>query len=139
MLLPALRVDAVRRIGAPACFALAALTALLPSHPSAPAAAAPRVPTGLVSTTAAVYADALTFVRPGDHVDLVAPPDSADAAAAPPTVVAQGVVVLRVRAPVDPQAQPRVAQVLIAAPRAVAVQIAAHQGTQILAAITAPP
>jgi Flp pilus assembly protein CpaB len=100
------------------------------------------VPAGYVTTTAAVYADGLTFVRPGDRIDLVAPP-AGDAAGAvtdtAATVIAHGVEVLAVRAGRDATADAPVSQVLLAAPRDIAVRIAAHQGAQVLAAVTLPP
>jgi hypothetical protein len=130
-----------RRAAAALCLVLALATAI--SHPRAQAArAAPaRVPAGLVATTAVVSEDATAFVHVGDRIDLVAPADSAlgQGGTASPTVVAIGVQLLAMRPSSSSLSGPRSVQLLVAARRDVAVQIAAHQGTQVLAAISAPP
>lgn len=128
-----------RRAAAALCFALALLTSFAPAKPRA-AQVDTSVPPGLVATSASVFADAVTFVHPGDHIDLVETSAGSSAESRPPpTVVAHDVRVLDVRAANDLGAQPRTAQLLVAAPREVAVAIAAHQGDRVLAAISAPP
>jgi hypothetical protein len=93
------------------------------------------------ATAAAVSEDAAAFVHVGDHIDLIAPADASlgQNASSTPAIVASGVQVLAVRSSTDGLSGPRSVQVLVAAHRDVAVQIAAHQGTQVLAAVTVPP
>ena len=119
------------------CFALALLTSLGRS-PAKPAQPQRSVPAGLVTTSAAVDPDAVTFLHAGDRVDLVETYRAGDERSAP-TVVAHGVHVLGIRTGSEPGAAARSAQLLVAAAPADAVRIAAHQGDQVLAATIAPP
>ena len=128
-----------RRAAAALCFALALLTSLAPgsTRPRRPDLA---VPAGTVATSAAVYAEAASFVRPGDRIDLIetADPTTGEQSDAP-VVVARGVQVLAVHPSTDVGTAQRTAQLLVAAPPDVAVAIAAHQGDRVLAAIGVPP
>lgn len=140
--LPPLLTGRARRGAAALCFALALLTSLPSSSHSAPVGIA--VPPGLVATSAAVYADAASFVHPGDRIDLVETADATSTTSTTdtspaPVVVAHSVQVLSIRVSADITSGSRTAVLLVAAPSAVAVDIAAHQGDRVLAAISAPP
>ena len=126
-----------RRAAAALCLALAVLTSLAPSR-SGPAEPAPALPPGLVTTSAAVNADAVAFLHAGDRVDLVETFAAGDAQAAP-IVVARGVRVIDIRAATEFGSAAHTAQLVVAAAPEDAVRIAAHQGDQVLAATTAPP
>jgi hypothetical protein len=132
-----------RRAAAALCFLMAIATALSGHRPApARAAAGNPIPAGLVATTAVVSADAAAFVHIGERIDLVAPTpeQSGEQSGDPPApVVASGVQVLAIRQSVDGVGGTRVVQLLVAARREVAVQIAARQGSEVLAAISAPP
>jgi hypothetical protein len=129
-----------RRAAAALCFLLA-LASTLSSGRRAATRTDVAIPAGMVQTSAAVYADAVSFVRPGDRVDLVEPIAEPGLQATTPgvTVVARNVHVLELRTGSSLGAEPRTAQLLVAAPPDVATAIAAHQGGQVLAVTTAPP
>lgn len=132
-----------RRAAAGLCFALALLSALSSgsSRAGRTATGSLAAPDGTVATSAAVYADAVSFVRPGDRIELVetaATGADFSAARTTPVVVARDVRVLAVRPPA-PGGDGRTAQLLVAAPPTAAIDIAAHQGAQVLAAIRTPP
>jgi hypothetical protein len=120
---------------------LTATTSRRAASTSASSNAIDAVPSGLVATTVAVFADGLTLIRPRDRIDLVATRTDTmlDGATDPSaSTVATAVLVLAVLPP-DAAAQPRVARVIVAAQRAVAVRIAAYQGSQTLAVVTEAP
>jgi hypothetical protein len=131
-----------RRAAAALCFLLAAVAAVAAPHKERHTLAPrPSLPAGMVTTSVTVYADGLAFVHVGDRIDLIAPAVAGDASAGEPipTVVAHGVQVLAMRAQRDSLTDAAVSQVLLAAPRDVAVKIAAEQGRHVLAAVSAPP
>jgi hypothetical protein len=129
-----------RRAAAALCFAFALLTSLSPASSHAPREDT-AAPAGLSTAAATVYADAVSFVRPGQRIDLVETVDaiSSEPTPPPPTVVARDVRVLAIRPSSESSIGAPTAQLLVAASRDVAVAIAAHQGAQVLAAISAPP
>ena len=142
----ALLTNRARRAGAALCLALALLTWLSPSSHTSPAPIV--VPPGMVAASTAVYADAVAFVHDGDRIDLIEPtggmtgasgPSATSSAPITPVVVAHGVEGLRLRITGGVGGEPRTAQLLVAAPSDVAAAIAAHQGSQVLAAIGASP
>jgi hypothetical protein len=130
-----------RRAAAALCLVLALASAVSGKAARTRHATGSPIPAGMVATAAAVSEDAAAFVHVGDHIDLIAPADASlgQNASSTPAIVASGVQVLAVRSSTDGLSGPRSVQLLVAAHRDVAVQIAAHQGTQVLAAVTVPP
>jgi pilus assembly protein CpaB len=107
------------------------------------------LPPGAVAAAVRTDADVASFIRPGDHVDVLAgpadenaplgSPDEPPAAGSQAVAVAQAVAVLAVLPPTNAAANTDTTQVIIATDRGTALRLAALPGRQVLAVVADPP